>query len=184
MPNCDFFATQNDLEAVLDFVFETGVFTVYEAYSRPEEELRVFNSTLELANAYSLGACRGRGSSVLLQLHVEGSGPITIERFALNPRACNGKAFRYRANGWGLIQLQLGGIGPKGLVASHTNHNSVARALSWESTYPELGPVSTWNWSAVQAASNKLNRFIRKLAVYKDGSRPVLAEAASYLAAQ
>ncbi|MBK8016118.1 MAG: hypothetical protein IPK20_04970 [Betaproteobacteria bacterium] len=184
VPNCDFLAAKSDLEAVLDYVFTSHEFTVYEAYSEPEAELRTFGSTAEVADAHPLGRCKGTAPSVLLQLLARGSGAATIERYALDPSSCNGKTFRYRSSGWGLIQLHLGGIGPKGLVSSHTNHNSPERALKWASTYPELSPPSAWDWKLVQASSRKLNRVIHTLAVAKDGSRPVLAEAAACLAAR
>mgnify|MGYP001264901437 FL=1 len=184
MPNCDFLATKSDLEAILGYVFAAGEFTVYEAYSEPEAELRIVDSATELAELYPLGLCKGTAPSVLLQLVAKNSGAVTVERIALDPSKCNGKTYRYRSSGWGLIQLHLGGIGPKGLVPSHTNHNSQARALKWASTYPELPSPSTWDWQVVQAASSKMNRFIRKLAVSKEGNRLVLPEAASHRAAQ
>lgn len=184
LPNCDFLATKSDLEAVLGFVFDSREFTAYEAYSEPETELRTVCSTAELAALYPLGLCQGTGHSVLLQLVAKNSGAVTVERFALDPTKCEGKTYRYRSSGWGLIQLYLGGIGPKGLVPSHTNHNSQARALKWASTYPELPPPSTWDWPVLLAASSKLNRYIRKLAVSREGNRLVLPEAASHLAAQ
>jgi hypothetical protein len=184
VPNCDFLATKSDLEAILGYVFAPGEFTVYEAYSEPEAELRTFTSTAELARSYPIGYCQGAAPSVLLQLLAKNSGAATIERFPLEPSKCNGKTYRHRSSGWGLIQLHLGGIGPKGLVPSHTNHNSQARALKWASTYPELPSPATWDWPTVQATSSKLNRFIRKLAVSKEGNRHVLAEAASKRARQ
>jgi hypothetical protein len=184
VPNCDFLATKSDIEAVLGYVFASCEFTVYEAYSEPEAELRTFGNAAELAKLYPLGLCQGTAPSVLLHLVAKNSGAVTVERFALEPIKCNGKTYRYRSSGWGLIQLHLGGIGPKGLVPSHTNHNSQARALKWAPTYPELPSPSTWNWQAVQAASSKLNRFIRKQAVSKEGNRLVLPEAASHRAAQ
>ena len=182
MPNCDFLAIGSDLQDVLGYVFGSGEFVVYESYSEPDCDLREFAGLSEVLSANDLGVCKGTASSVLLQLVAKGTGHATIERFALDPAKCGGKTFRYRAAGWGLIQLYMGGIGQKGIVASHTNHNSETRAYTWEPTYPELPAVGTWDWKGIQSASGKLNRYVRKRAVYKQGSRPVLPEAAAYLA--
>jgi hypothetical protein len=182
MPNCDFLAADNDFRTVFEHVLECGDFEVYEAYSPYGNELAKFDCWASLLERYpSLGTCRGTEPSCMLQLLVPQAGSVITERIALDPRACSGHTFRYRASGWGLIQLQLGGIGPKGLVLSHTNHNSLARATAWEPTYREvLGPVSAWDWPHIASASRKLNRFIAAAAVTKVGSWPVLPWAASY----
>jgi hypothetical protein len=178
MPNCDFFAIGSDLEDVLNYVFTSGSFAVYESYSKPGTELRTFSSISQVAAAYPLGECTGTAPSVLLQLCANGTGTVAAARVALDPKRCNGETFRFRASGWGLIQLYLGGTGPKGIVPSHTNHFSETRALKLEPSHPELAPVSAWNWRGVEAASSQLNRFLRKRATTKVGSRPVLPNAA------
>lgn len=180
MPNCDFLAAGSDFDLVLTHVFESGRFLVYEHYSPYEQELLEFRSHSEVRDRYpNVGRCGGSAHSVLLQLLVPGTGSLVRERISLNPKSCAGATFRYAARGWGLVQLQLGGTGPKGLVASHTNHNSRARAMKWEVDYGEtLGPAAAWDWPAIEKASRSLNRFISKVAVRKEGSRPVLPEAA------
>jgi hypothetical protein len=180
MPTCDFLALASDCEAVLGFVFGSVDFTVYESYSPYSADLATFSSAAEIAARYPLGKCTGTAPSVLLALLAKGTGQATVTRIALDPAKCDGHTFRYRTDGWGLIQLHLGGIGPKGIVASNTNHNSQARALKWESSRPDLPPVSSWDWPGVQAASRKLNRFIHSLAASSTGSSPILPEAARY----
>ena len=182
MPNCDFLAAKPDLEAVLDFVFASGEYSVFESYSEPEQDLRKFSTVAEVKIAYRLGECAGTAPSVLLQLLASGTGTTTAERVALDPRRCEGKTFRFRASGWGLIQLYLGGVGPRGLIPSHTNHLSEAKARKYEEIHPSSIPVSEWNWREVEAASRRLNRFIHKQAIAKLGSRPVLPHAAAHLA--
>ncbi len=182
MPNCNFLAADADFRPLIEHVLECGDFEVYETYSSYGTELAKFDCWASLLDHYPLlGTCKGTELSCMLQLLVPQTGSVITERIALDPRACSGHTFRYRASGWGLIQLQLGGIGPKGLVCSHTNHNSLARATAWESTYLKvLGPVSAWHWPRIVSASRKLNRFIAGSAVTKVGSWPVLPSAASY----
>jgi hypothetical protein len=180
MPNCDFYALREDLRRVLDFVFEHSACRVFEHYSPCDSPLAEFRSTAEVEARYPLGVCAGRAPSVLLQLLPESAGELVVERASLNPEKCNGATFRYIASGWGLIQLQLGGASPWGIVVSHTNHNSEKRALAWEPTYADiLGPASSWRWASVESSSRRINAHIRKVASRKIGSRPVLPSAAS-----
>ena len=178
MPNCDFYATGSDLKQVIEFVFDELECRVYELSSAPDHELREFSSAGEVLSSEGFGVCKGTAQSTYLQLWPRNAaGEVTIRKIVLDPKACSGATFRYQIGGWGLIQLYLGGINNNRVIHSHTNHNSEKRALSWASTYDDLGAVSAWNWKEVSRASSKLNRYIRKIAVSKISSRPVLSEA-------
>lgn len=186
VPNCDFYAAGQDLLDVLSVVFALGDCLVFEAYSPPGEDLREFKTVEEIRHRYALGLCEGRGPSVLLQLYApSAAGAISRRRIDLKPQGGVTEArFRYTMEGWGLIQLQLGGVFDGGLVASHTNHNSKARAVNWENTCPEMGPASAWNWAEVFRVSRRINTQIRtKLSVGKIGSRSVLPQAEALLRA-
>jgi hypothetical protein len=184
MPNIDFYATGGDFRSVLTYVFKQSACRVFESYSPPGEEIAEYKSVDELSARYPIGICRGSGPSVLLQLvPPSASNQFSIRRISLQPELCDGHTFRYAVEGWGLIHLHLGGIGPEGLVNSHSNHNTEARARKWLETHRELGPIEIWNWREITAVSSALNRFIRtKLAAYKLGSRPVLPDAAAAFA--
>ncbi len=182
MPNCDFYAVGADFEAVLGFVFADASFRVYESYSPYGHELAEFRAIDEVARRYPLGRCDVNSPSVLLQLApILAGGEVKAERIEL---LLEGReSFRYTASGWGLIQLYLGGVSPTGIVLSHSNHNSEARARAWEPTdRGKMGSVAAWNWQEVTRASSRLNRHIRKTALAKVGSRPVLPQAAALLA--
>jgi len=185
MPNIDFYAAGADFPSVLTYVFKQSTCRVFESYSPPSQEIAEFESIDDLSARYPIGVCRGSGPSVQLALVPPGaSHQFSIRRISLRPELCDGQTFRYTVEGWGLIHLHLGGIGPQGLVTSHSNHNTEARARKWSETYPEFGPVEIWNWRETTAVSSALNRFIRtKLATYKLGSRPVLPDAAAAFAA-
>lgn len=183
MPNCDFYAAEKDLFEVLDIVFSQAKCRVFESYSPFREELAEFATVQDIAGRYPIGKCKGNSHSVLLQLLPHGAGAsMQIEKINLKPEKCGGHTFRYRASGWGLIQLYLGGIGPYGLVHSHTNHNSEKRAMAWEATFPEFAPASAWDWKTITQFSSQLNRVIRnRLAVTKVGPRPVLSQASELI---
>jgi hypothetical protein len=181
MPNIDFYAAGADFLAVLTYVFKQSACRVFESYSPPGEEIAEFKSIDDLSARYSVGICPGSGPSVLLQLVPPGaSHQFSLRRITIEPE----RTFRYAVEGWGLIQLHLGGIGPQGLVNSHSNHNTEARARKWSETRRELGSTEIWNWRETTIVSSALNRFIRtKLATYELAGRPVLPDAAAAFAA-
>ena len=183
MPNCDFYAAEADFNNVLDFVFAKCECQVFETYSPFDEELAEFTSVNEIMRRYSIGKCENAAPSVLLSL-VPPSGRTLIanRRIDLKPGSVPGARFRHTLEGWGIISLHLGGVGPNGLVHSHTNHNSQERARAWSVTYPDWKPVEAWNWAEVTRISNSLNTHIRKrLSVAKLGSRLVLPVASKLL---
>jgi hypothetical protein len=180
MPNIDFYAAGSDFDSVLTYVFERSVCRVFESYSPFGEELVEFKSIRDVAARYPIGICIGSSPSVLLELVTPNSADLfKIRRVSLAPDSCGGHTFRDQLTGWGLIQLHLGGVGPRGLVSSHSNHNSESRARKWQRTFKELGSVDRWNWPEIARISSAFNRFIRtNLSVSNLGSRPVLAKAA------
>jgi hypothetical protein len=185
MPNLDFYAAGADFLSVLGYVFDQSGCRIFESNSPFGEEIAEFTSIDDVSARYAIGVCRGSAPSVLLQLvPPSGSNLFRIRRIALSPDACRGHTFRYEVTGWGLIQLYLGGSGPQGLVNSHSNHNTEARARKWAATARDLESPGLWDWRETTAISAALNRFIHtKLAVYKLGSRPVLRAAAIAFAA-
>ena len=178
MPNCDFYATGNDINQIVGFIFSELDCRVFESDSIFGKDLKEFKSLDELKRHYPIGKCKKNGYSALLQMWpVNASETVFIKKIKLDPKSCNGFAHRYRIEGWGLIQLYLGGRSELGLVHSHTNHNSKKRAEKWATTLNELGSPKKWDWKEVTRISSKLNRQIRKLSINKIGGRPVLQEA-------
>jgi hypothetical protein len=173
MANLDFFATRADHEAILGFLFASTDIRMFESYSGFGQKLREFHSFEELTVAYDVGADpNGHGTAVLLQLWSPAVEPgPQIERIALDPRRCEGHTFRYCIDGWGLIQLYLGGIHGRTITKSHYGHNSEARARKW-------GYSDGVDWGALKSLSNRVQYHIRgRLSVARVPGRPVLAEA-------
>ncbi len=182
MPNLDFYAIGSDLDAVVDVAFAQPGCRIFESYSRPGHDLVEFTTADQLRAALMPEPVAHSGQQLTLHIAVPGA-PFTIRRFAVDPQACKGHAFRHNIEGWGLIQFYLGGPSVYGVVNSHTNHNSQARALAWEPVITGPSAVEQWDWRTVSAVSSRMNRMIRKLAVAKIGSRPVLPEAAAEVTA-
>jgi hypothetical protein len=172
VPNLDFYAADEDWPVVLAAVFDAG-FRVFEFNSEPDRELREFRALAEVPD----GARH-------LALFVDGSGPEPLRRrITFLPGVAGTATFRYTCEGWGLIQLTYGGLfGSQELRWSHTNHNTEKRASAWAAAIPELGDPGAWQWATVTSASGKLNRVIRRMAVDRIGSQPVLPHAARVIA--
>lgn len=174
MPNCDFYALATDCARVLDFIFDQPGWVLHELSSEDDSPVRTFHSTRTVLTTFPL--CE---RSLHFHLYAaEMRGAILHRKITFNPGAVPGATFRYDTNGWGLIQLNLGVLRADGsLTASHTNHNSLARAQKWEPTFPDQGAVDAWDWRAVEQTSGRLVRFIRKIASSKRFLRPVLPAA-------
>lgn len=178
MPNCDFYATADDHEGLLEWLFAEQACDVYELSSDMGEPLRQFRSAAQVLSQFERTYSDGRRwRCVRLQLCVHDAGPpFEPRRVALDPQACDGATFRYTADGWGLVQLYLETAAEGGarLENSHTNHNSLARAQAWAHTITDLGAAEAWDFVRITSFSSRLNREIRKRGVARLGSRPML----------
>lgn len=97
MPNLGFYAVGDDWSAVLETVFDLGLFRVFESDSEPDRKLREFHAATEVPDGP-----RGRH----LALFVIGAGPDPMaRRIDLLPGVLADATFRYCCEGWGLIQL-------------------------------------------------------------------------------
>lgn len=174
VPNLDFYAVDDDWSAVLETVFDLGMFRVFESNSELDRELREFHAPAEIPGGH-------QGRSLALFAIGSGPGPIA-KRIDFLPGVHPDATFRYCCEGWGLIQLHHGApVGAQELRWSHTNHNTEKRAAAWTATLPRLGDPAEWNWATVTSASGRLNRAIRRMAVSKIGSHPVLPRAAGFI---
>ena len=181
MPNFAFYAAAEDARAVLDYVFEATDCRIYEAYSAYDCTLREFTSRAAVDQAFRLGEDpHATGAAVFLQLwSPHTGGEPRIERIDFRAGAVPGHTHRYALGGWGLLQLQFGGVAGHTLTASRLAQNSEARAAKWKDTYMEkLGPIHAWNWPRVASLARKLQSHIRRQSVDRFGTRPVLPVAA------
>jgi hypothetical protein len=79
--------------------------------------------------------------------------------------------------GWGLIDLQIGVVCNGTIDCSRIACNTEARAKIWESTNPELGAVSSWNWSAVSKLYRLVGSKIKSNSELKVGTRFLMPKA-------
>jgi hypothetical protein len=172
--NYDFFANKGDKISVLDFIFNTTELQVFDHYSPYGQEVSQYKSTAEIISRFELE--KGRQSAVAFNLWApEFGGKARFQRVELNPKYCNGHTYRYATEGWGLIQLYLGGLEENILFHSHIGHFNEAGSLKNEDINKENGKVNLWDWKAIEQTSRKLKYQIHnKMTVRKIGSYGVL----------
>ena len=179
MPNCDFYAVGKDHRLLLEFVFSLNDCDVYELGSPVDQSIAQFRILADVCDRYGIASWDiGAEESIFLQIHPRAArGHVVFKKVLFGPKHKGPGTFCYETSGWGLIQLYLESAHGRRLRHSHTNHNSESRALAWQATYPNLGPVAEWDWSVVNRWSRRLNRFIQKCGVDKLYQRAVLPEA-------
>jgi len=177
--NYNFYASQDDKLALLDYLFEKTDLHLYDSYSAYGEKVCEYNCLEEITNKFDLDG--GGQSAAMFQLWSSAfSGGIHFEKINLNPAYCQGHTFRYRTSGRGLIQLYFGGRSSQGLHYSHLGHYSEKGAAAWESVSPSLSNASQWNWQVINSTSRKLKHLLHnKWAVGKRGSIGILPGAAA-----
>ncbi len=177
MSQLDFFAARDDQVMLLDFLFQNTDVRVFELVSQFDCELKEFSSTREIDEEYDLGTDLYGNQSTMLQLWSPSAMPhLEVRRINLNSRKCKGHTLRYEPNGWGLMQLYLGGVHHKKepvLTQTHFGHNSQIRATVWNNS-DDTGV----DWKILSKVSNKIQYFIRKNAKMKVPGRPILPHAA------
>lgn len=147
------------IKAIAEAIFRERPLTVIEAYSAPEQELRTFQSPEELF-AYALARRDTPGGSIHVAVHYpDMAGRLARTHVSLDPLKCNGRTYRYRVDGWGLVWVYLQ-LRPASLD-SFVSANSEKRALAWAATLPELDPPSIWHWPAVARHLRRLRRVLK-----------------------
>jgi hypothetical protein len=177
MPNCDFYAINEDVIALGDFIFGNTDCKIYDTAYAPHVGPHCFMTTKELYEGYTRGF-DGRGGLFAHMYSPAMRGELLVERNDTEANRGKPAGWRYDVHGWGLIQLYLDGIHDCRIRVSHTNHNTEKRVLAREEVYKyRLGLASAWDWKAITAISSKINRFIRKISPSKSGSLPIMPAA-------
>ena len=146
------------VRAIAEAIFNERPSTVIEAYSAPQQELCLFQSSKEFC-AHAQVKRGSKDGSIHVAVHYpEMAGRIAHTFVSLDPLKCNGHTYRYRADGWGLIWVHLQ-LRPTSLNSS-ISANSQKRALAWASTRPELDSPSTWDWPVVARHLTRLRRVL------------------------
>jgi hypothetical protein len=177
--NYDFYADKNDAADVLNFIFSETDLILYQLDSVFGKEINHYKSTDQVMSAFNFTSWKEPSPSFQLW-SPRFEGDLVIRKVDLDPKYCKGHTFRYSTEGWGLIQLYFGVQSNDKIQFSHLGHQSEKRALAWEDTCKNLGPVQKWNWTEVESAARKIKNHIHgKLAVRKEKGYGILKGADS-----
>jgi hypothetical protein len=156
--------TKESLFELVEFIFESGGVTVFQAYSHFDEALREFKVASELI--CDMEAEMENSQKLLFYtLHYsDAMGSVSKRKIYLNPRSADGHTWRWKVEGWGLIDLQAGSKQiPK--IDCRIAVNSQKRAERWAEGILELGDPNGWDWKIVEKYAGRLIRRMKKLAI-------------------
>jgi len=173
----DFFADKADKLEILDFIFKDTDLHVYDLSSAYGHEICQYKTVEEVSSKFDLD--NGDKFAVTFGPWTpRHKGKPLFRKIDLDPKRNYGHTFRYKTEGWGLIQLYFGGLKNGELNQSHIGHFNEKGALKCESTNTINGLVNFWDWTEIQVTSRKLKYQIHnKLSARKIGSIGVLSGA-------
>ena len=172
--NYDFFANASDKKNILDFIFKETNLRVFDLYSAYGQDITEYKSSQEIISKFNLDTENHLPATFNLWSDDFG-GEVLFRRIELDPKSCEGHAFRFSTNGWGLIQLYFEELKKNTLKYSHLGHFNQKGALGLEGTNNFMGKADNWNWKLIEKISRKLKYHIHnKLAVRKIGSFGIL----------
>src|SRR5687768_11779101 len=116
MANLDFYAIEQDISDVLEFVLTETDCKIFESYSEFDKELRKFKSVSEIFEAYN---SKSVGTFLLQLWSPSVSTKFVLKKIVLDPQKFNGATHRFRIGGWGLMQLYFGRIQNDEIEHSH-----------------------------------------------------------------
>lgn len=151
----------SSVEKIASTIFEKGKPIVVEAYSAFDKDIRYFRGQEDVINYAHEELVKKNGIVSLAIYFPEFGGELKIRKIDLVQEKCGGATFRFSSEGWGLVHVSLS-VGAPASIASFVSANSEKRALAWESKYPDLGPVSAWDWLQVSKCLRRLRSALRR----------------------
>jgi len=170
----DFFAAEEDKIKLLSYIFTETDLRIFDLSSAYGEDIKEYKTVEDISAQFDLR--NETSGSICFQLWSPiFQGKPVYKRIELDPKRCKGHTFRFSTEGWGLIQLYLGGIKDAYLKHSHIGHFNEKGALRWEPFNKTNGRVNAWDWQAIQKTSSHLKYLLhKKLSVKTIGSYGVL----------
>jgi hypothetical protein len=157
MAQLNFYATTEDVVAVIDFMFSLGTLELYEAYSRKDAEIRKFSSAAEIVGSGHIE--ENHGGVFVRGAWASVTRGLKVRRFSLNPSV---GSFRHEVVGVGVFQLIQGrphDLAQESLdrsIFSHWNEAGARQRSAFDRV--ELDEV---NWAELRRLSGKVHRQVR-----------------------
>ena len=162
----------------MNYIFKETDLQIFDLAAPFGQKVKEYKSIVDITSSFDLK--NEKSHAIHFQLwSPQFKGDPIFNRVELNPKHCEGHSFRFSTEGWGLIQLYLGGIKGPYLKHSHIGHFNQKGALKWEGVNHLNGKVDLWDWKAIKKTSDRLKYMLdKKLAVQRKGSYGVLMGAA------
>jgi hypothetical protein len=123
MPNLEFYAVHTDFHAVHDYVFARSGAVFSKSYSAFDQDLVEFTSVDDVvAELAGRRLERRRPERAPFAPDDRRNVALSNQRHCAHAWAADGHWFQTRNRRLGVISLHLGGVGPRGIVASHSTH--------------------------------------------------------------
>ncbi|MGH8430105.1 MAG: hypothetical protein ACREUF_06850, partial [Solimonas sp.] len=148
--------TLSSFDALIDAAFQAETPRVSASESDFGEPLQHFADAAAVKDKAAWCVRSGVRNHAFALWYPPMKGLVVERRVELDPPR-DGKTFRYSLSGWGLIHLHLY-FTPPDTLQCRVAVNSLTRARSREDRYPDLGPVSDWDWRVVETHAFRLGR--------------------------
>lgn len=154
---------KNRLYELFDFIFSDSSVQVYESYSQMEEKTVQINDKNGFNIYFQKAISENAKNLGFVIYYPESKGSIFFSKIKLNPDQCNGKTYRYRTDGWGLIAVHLDVLNKDSEIVCSVSANSEKRATNWKSINPEFGDPDLWKWKIVESKTRSIIYRLKKL---------------------
>lgn len=153
---------KNQLFELIEYILSDSKTEFYESYSEMEKEIVRINNLSEFQDYFDNGIANGKVYFGFGIYNPESKGKFFTSKIKLNPKYCEGKNYRYRIDGWGIIFIKLDLQNEENRIECRISVNSKKRAEIWKSTNPEFGNPELWDWKNVESSARKIiNRLKR-----------------------
>lgn len=159
--------TKKELFELVEFILSDSKVEFYESYSEMEKELVRIKNHSEFKDYFAHSKSENKKQLGFGVYYPESKGKFSISKIKLNPKYCNGKTYRNRIDGWGIIFVHLDLINEENEIECRISVNSKKRAENWKSTNPEFGNPELWEWKIIETNARKL---IKRLKHYTQHS--------------
>jgi hypothetical protein len=147
---------KNQLFELMEFVLSDSKNQLYESYSEMEEEIVRINNFSAFKDYFEHSTYRNKKQLGFGIYNPESKGKFFITKLKLDPKYCNGKTYRNRIDGWGIIYVHLNVLNAENEIECRISVNSKKRAENWKSTNPEFGNPELWDWKIIESNARKI----------------------------
>lgn len=158
---------KNELFELIEYILSDSKTEFYESYSEMEKDIVRIDCLADFQNYFHNGIANGKVHFGFGIYDPQWKGKFFTSKIELNPKYCNGKAFRYRIEGWAIIFIHLDLTNGENHIECRVSVNSKKRAENWKSTNPELGNPELWEWKDVDSRARRIINRLKKTTINK-----------------